>query len=171
MIRKAEYKDLDSILEIVEDARNFLKSSGSKQWQEQYPAREDFFYDLENDYLYVCEEEGILIGTASLVREKDENYDEIFSGKWLNEEPYYSVHRIAVRKEVRGLGISKILLQYLETLTLNSGVRNIKVDTTEENIIMKKLLENNGYEKCGVIYLKRTETYNKRLAYQKILNA
>ena len=41
---------------------------------------------------------------------------------------------------------------------------NIKIDTHENNIPMKKCLLRNGFEYCGIIYLANGES---RIAYQK----
>lgn len=167
MIRIAETKDIEQIMEVAEAARAFLKACGSTQWQNGYPEPNDFLSDIEKKYLFVYEEAGKILGIVALVREKDENYDAIFSGDWLNDEPYYSVHRLAVL--VRGKGIARKLLEHVEKVAIENGIRNLKADTAEKNLIMQHLFSSLGYHKCGVIYLKRTPVDNERIAYQKIL--
>ncbi|NLD25924.1 MAG: GNAT family N-acetyltransferase [Acholeplasmataceae bacterium] len=170
MIRKAQKEDLLQILEIVHDAKELLKKNGIRQWQTPgYPGPELILEDIRKDYLYVADYDGVLAGMASLVREPDENYLEIYEGQWLNDEPYFSIHRIAVRKEFYGRGIAKDLFKHLELCTKEAGLNNIRVDTSLENQTMHHLLLANKYQRCGKIYLKGVEDNPLRIAYQKII--
>ena len=42
---------------------------------------------------------------------------------------------------------------------------NLRADTHEKNRSMRKMLENNGFTKCGTIYV---EDGTPRVAYQKV---
>jgi RimJ/RimL family protein N-acetyltransferase len=167
MIRLAKKEDINEILEVAKAAQKFLKAGGSSQWQDGYPGPNDFLEDIKNGDLYVCEETEKIVGIVALVRAKDENYDEIYSGSWLNDETYYSVHRLAVLRH--GKGIASRMLEFVEGIAFQEGIKNLRADTTEENKIMQHLLEKFGYQKCGVVFLKRSEEKNKRIAYQKLL--
>ena len=61
------------------------------------------------------------------------------------------------------------MLEFVEGIAFQEGIKNLRADTTEENKIMQHLLEKFGYQKCGVVFLKRSEEKNKRIAYQKLL--
>ena len=85
---------------------------------------------------------------------KDETYNYI-EGKWLNDEPYGVIHRIA------SSGIKKgMFSEVFEYVTKFSA--NILIDTHHDNLVMQKVLNKHGFMKCGVIYLKNG---NPRLAY------
>ena len=58
MIRKAEIKDLTSAMEIINDAKDLLKKSGSTQWNliDGYPDITTIKSDIEKEILYVYEE-------------------------------------------------------------------------------------------------------------------
>ena len=167
MIRKATHLDIDAIENVAASARAFIKTSGSLQWQDGYPFWEVFVRDIDRGVLYVYEEAGEILGIVSLISGRDENYAEIFEGSWLNDEPYYAIHNLAV--SARGRGNGKRLMGFAEEVARENGIRNLRCDTAEENLIMQHLLASWGYERCGVIYLKRTTVHNKRIAYQKIL--
>lgn len=167
MMRIAKKEDIKEIMNVVKSAQEFLKACGSSQWQDGYPTPEDFLEDIKEGDLYVYEETGRIVGIVVLLRREDENYEEIYSGNWLNDEPYYSVHRIAV--STRGKAIATKMMEFVERVALAEGIKNLRADTTEENLIMQHLFEKFGYQRCGVIYLKRTEVNNKRIAYQKML--
>lgn len=58
MIRKAEAKDLDRIMEIIKATIAEMKTYGNTQWDENYPQKQDFTGDIESGSLYVNEENG-----------------------------------------------------------------------------------------------------------------
>ncbi len=43
---------------------------------------------------------------------------------------------------------------------------HLRIDTHEDNVVMQKMLEKNGFEKCGIIYV--YEDHYPRLAYEKV---
>ena len=55
MIRKAATKDLEDILEIVEDAQQSLKNRSIDQWQNGYPNRESILADISKGIGFVAE--------------------------------------------------------------------------------------------------------------------
>jgi len=46
------------------------------------------------------------------------------------------------------------------------NIHSIKIDTHKKNESMKKMLSNNGFKYCGIIYL---ENGSERIAYEKII--
>ena len=166
MIRKAELKDIDKIMEIIKDAKDLLKSNGSKQWntKDGYPNKDTIKTDISNNWLYLYEEEQIK-GIIAILGH-DENYDEI-NGAWLDNKEYLSLHRLAVKKEFYGQNIGKKLLQFAESFARENSIFSIRVDTHDFNVPMQKVLQKSGYTFCGIIKLKRTAEDNLRKAYQK----
>ena len=107
----------------------------------------------------MLDERGEVVGTFALLPSPEVTYNVIYDGQWLDDEPYYVIHRIASTSGSHG--ILDALLDYCE-----SQVRNIRIDTHEANIIMRKGLEKHGYQYCGIIHLLDG---NERLAFQKRL--
>lgn len=172
MIRKATINEVSVINEIYLDAKALFKSVGSTQWLDTdgYPNQVSITNDIKRDELYVKEVNGIVTAVASLTREEETAYNKIYEGNWLNNDKYYTIHRIAVKKEYYGKGYAKELMQYLENETIKDGIFNIKIDTMENNTRMIKLLESIGYVRCGVIYLLRPNVLEKkRIGFQKVL--
>lgn len=173
MIRKARLEDLNEALTVIADAKELLKNSGSLQWQDKdgYPNYQALKNDIDNQSLYIKIINGMIAGIAALGRDGEPTYDNIYQGNWLNNEKFYVIHRLAVKKEFYRQGVAKEILTFFEQIAQSFGVYNIKIDTTRENIAMNNLLIHCGYQKCGVIYLDRKDVYDKeRLAYQKVLS-
>ena len=78
------------------------------------------------------------------------------------------VHRLAVRNSALGSGLAQTMMLYAETLALDSGVTDIRVDTHQDNLAMQSLLDRLGYTLCGAITLLSGAA---RIAYQKELVA
>ena len=81
----------------------------------------------------------------------------IKDGAWLNDRPYGVVHRVACASRGRGLA-SHCLNWCFEQWG------NIRIDTHRNNIPMQKMLEKNGFSRCGIIFV---EAGPERIAFQK----
>ena len=157
-IRAGEISDLDDILSIFEEARAFMRTSGNMtQWTNGYPSRDVILQDIRAGYCFVCVEDGTAAAVFSLIDGEDPTYGIIDGGSWLNDRPYATVHRMAVR--VRNKGVAAFCLEWCF-----ERCRNLRIDTHEDNIPMRRLVEKCGFQYCGIIYLPNG---SPRLAYQK----
>lgn len=139
-----------------------LGSGNLHQWPEGYPSREMVLMDIRNAYGKVIMDGCDVVGYFACIPSPDLTYSYIEGGRWLDEDtPYYVIHRIAKRKDARG--VFAAMLHYVETLT-----DNIRIDTHKDNAIMQHLLCTFGFHYCGVIYLSNGAP---RLAYQRLAPA
>lgn len=164
--RKAVKSDINSIMNIIQGAQSYFKAQGINQWQNNYPNYETISSDIENGYGYVLLKNNMIIGTVAIVFDGEETYNSIYNGSWLSNGEYTTIHRIAVDTSHKGLGIASTILKNIEEMSLRRGIRSIRVDTHEKNISMLKFLEKNGFQHCGIIYLKDK---SQRIAFEKIL--
>jgi len=162
MIRKATLKDKHEVIAIYEAAIDLISKQGSAQWQgESRPSRKSFFADLDQDSIYVKEENGEIVAVVSLTTNEPE-YDYI-EGAWLSDKPYVIMRRVAKRSDRRGQPDIEDFLDYIhEELNYES----IRISTHELNKPMQNFLLRNGFIYCGMIYLNE-EYDNKRCAFQK----
>ncbi|MBQ2863605.1 MAG: GNAT family N-acetyltransferase, partial [Clostridia bacterium] len=89
-------------------------------------------------------------------------------GKWKNDRDYVCMHRVAVHPEAKGCGVAAALVDEAVKIALSVGIYDLKCDTHEVNASMRRMLEKNGFEYCGVIYLSLDG--EPRVAYQRILD-
>ena len=160
-VRKSTLADLPTILNLRDQAREIMRSYGNTyQWPDGYPRDDMFLKDIELGGSYVINDgEGRIVGTFALLPSPEVTYNVIYNGQWLDDEPYYVIHRIASTPDSHG--ILDTLLDYCE-----SQVGNIRIDTHEANIIMRKGLERHGYQYCGIIHLLNGD---ERMAFQKVI--
>lgn len=157
-IRKTRPEDLAEVMQIYAQAREFMARTGNPtQWGDGYPKEELIREDIAKGISYVAESDGTIETVFMYELGEDPVYRVIENGSWKNEEPYGVVHRIASRGEVKGAG-SKCLQWGFEQCG------NLRIDTHDDNLVMQHVLEKNGFERCGRIYL---EDGSPRVAYQK----
>ena len=160
-IRKSTLADLPVILHLRDQAREIMRSYGNVyQWPDGYPRDDMFLKDIELGGSYVMmDERGEVVGPFALIPSPEVTYNVIYDGQWLDDEPYHVIHRIASTPDSHG--VLDALLDYCEC-----QVGDIRIDTHEANVIMRKGLEKHGYQYCGIIHLLNGD---ERLAFQKII--
>ncbi len=169
MIRKANKTDINSILEIVLDARKLISKLGFKQWTKEsnYPNYDTFLNDIKNDELYVYVINDQVEAVMALVKEHNYDYDNI-EGKWLSNAKYYTIHRLAVKEVTRGKGLAYSLIDYAKNICLKDKV-NLRIDTHLKNIPMQNLINKSGFKYTGIIKLKDELIEPERKAYELVL--
>ena len=157
-IRLATPADIDDIMRLIEEGRKKMMDEGNtRQWANGHPRQEVVEDDIKrgNSYLLTTDD-GIPLATFALMAAPDPTYTRIDGGSWLNDEPYYVIHRIASSAKARG--VMRQVIAYALTKT-----RNIRIDTHEDNQTMRALLTKYGFVYCGIIYLANGD---ERLAFQ-----
>lgn len=163
LVRPATEKDISACQEIYDSARVYMRENdNASQWDGEYPGGYDVALGIEGGTSYVCEDEGEIVATFHFERNADDpSYRKIYEGKWKNDMPYAVIHRIAVRHHKRGIA------DYCFKWAFEQ-FPNIRIDTHDSNIPMKKCLLRNGFEYCGVIFIVDIEDKEKarRIAFQ-----
>ena len=158
-IRKTTCDDIDTVMKIYADGREImLEGKNFLQWPEGYPFRDIIEKDINAGFSYVCTDGSEILAVFYLSPGPDESYKKI-DGAWLNDKPYGVIHRIARLKTDKAKGVGAFCLEWCFEL-----VKNIRIDTHEDNMPMRKLLEKQGYKYCGIIWI---ETGDARMAFQK----
>ncbi len=167
MIEKVNKEEIISVMEIISDAKRLLKTQSS-QWQNNYPNEEIMLNDINCGNLFGIYQDNLLIGIESLIIGEDENYKEITLGKWIKKPSQKDlvIHRIAVRNIYHNKKIGDQLIKFAIDYAKRKKIHSIKVDTHKKNIAMQKILLDNNFSFRGIIYLKREEEDNQRLAYE-----
>lgn len=164
--RKTTIQDINNVMQIINEAKEYFRKSKIDQWQNGYPNSDTIYADIKNNNSYVLESEYGIIATAMVSFEEDKTYKNIYEGAWLNNGDYAVIHRIAVSEKFKGKGIASVIIKEVENLCKGNRVNSIKIDTHKDNISMQKLLEKNGFKYCGIIYL---EDGSERIAFEMII--
>lgn len=156
-VRRAKKEEFDTIMGIYKIAQDFMISTGNpNQWKRTNPTPEQIREDIENGICHVIARNDEIYGVFALCEGVDPTYLYIEDGKWLNDETYVTIHRIASNQKVKG--IFTCAMDYCKTYG-----NNIRIDTHNDNKVMQNVLVKNGFSKCGTIYLKNGDP---RIAFQ-----
>lgn len=160
--RKADEADAMRIWLMIEQAKKQMQQLGSQQWQDGYPIPETIACDIAFGYGYVlCNEEGA-VAYGSVIFDSEPAYEAI-EGKWMDDEPYVVVHRLAVANEMKQQGVGTLFMQKVEEFSRQQNVHRFRVDTNFDNHYMHKILERLRFAYCGEIQYDR----GARMAYEK----
>lgn len=164
-LRKATDKDKDRIWEILQQAIELRKRDGSDQWQDGYPNVEVVQHDIDQGCGYVLLSEGHILVYVAIIFDGEPAYHAL-QGKWLSDQDYVVIHRLAVAQDIKTKGTATILMKEVEALAVARQVYSIKVDTNYDNKGMLRIFEKLGYQYCGEVYFRG----GARMAFEKLLN-
>lgn len=165
-IRLATQREQDEIFGIIQDAQNYLKEQNIPQWQNGYPDLDTVMQDIASQCNFVlCDEAGI-VGTCMISFDEDPYYKNI-DGKWLSNERYAVIHRLAIKSAAKGQGIANQFFEFAQKVAKQQGINYIRIDTHEINKSMRKSIEKNGFTQCGIVHVK---DHAPRIAYEKEIN-
>lgn len=165
-LRRAQLQDLPAIMKIIDDAKELLKKNGSPQWQNGYPNQENLTQDIAMQTNWVLINDNKVAATATLQLTPEPTYRNITQGQWQQpDEPYATIHRVAISSNYRGQGLSKLLFSNLLTVGQVQGIKNFRVDTHRSNKAMQHIAENFNFKKRGIIKV-NDQNDPERLAYE-----
>lgn len=144
-IRKACFLDIETIMGILSQAREYQLRSGHPQWAEGYPSEELIRGDILSGGAFVLFLGQTTAGYAVIV-ENDPGYETIenTSCRWC------AIHRIALSDAVRGKGLGKEFLSLLVEKAHQEGIEEIFIDTGEQNFPMQHICSSLGFENHGL---------------------
>ncbi len=168
LCRPAEEADLDAIMLILRQAKNYMKKHRLNQWLGNYPSEDFIREDMERGAAYVMTYGGRVAAYFALMEGEDPTYAVITDGKWRWDGPYCTVHRAAVGAEYRGSAMARELMRAAEALALEKGVFCLRADTHRHNEPCKAMLRAAGFTYRGNIRCD-AEGDPRRQAFEKLL--
>lgn len=159
-VRKAIYEDIPRILTVCDDARSIMRADGNmNQWTGGYPSEDNIRDDIDRAVGYVIVDGTAVEGYFAFIPGIESTYLEIEGGDWLDDcLPYATIHRLASSKSSHGIAGTCFSWCW-------ERIHNLRIDTHEDNRIMRHCIEKFGFSYCGIIHLLNGDP---RLAYQKI---
>ena len=162
--RKAEITDINTIWELLQRAILRRKEDGSNQWQDGYPNLDVVKKDVDHGSGFVLTDADIIVGYCAVMVNDEPEYANI-QGKWLTDDDFVAIHRVAISETYLGKGLAQKIMSHVEEYAVSNGIFSIKADTNFDNIAMLKVFEKLGYVFCGEVYFRNSP----RKAYEKIL--
>lgn len=167
--RPATESDIDGIMLIVRQARNYLKKHRVDQWQGEYPTQDIFAADIANGECYAVTYGECLAGFFCLTEAPESGYDKITDGKWHGEGKYCTLHRMAIEAQFRGTSLSDMLIDFADDMARAKGAECVRTDTHRKNKAMQRLLKRKGYVYRGNVLVDEAGHDPARQAFEKKL--
>ena len=167
--RPAVESDIDGIMLIVRQARNYLKKHRVDQWQGEYPTQDIFAADIANGECYAVTYGARLAGFFCLTEAPESGYDKITDGKWHGEGKYCTLHRMAIQAQFRGTSLSDMLIDFADDMARAKGTECVRTDTHRKNKAMQRLLKRKGYVYRGNVLVDEAGHDPARQAFEKKL--
>jgi len=147
MFRRGTTDDLESVFELVEDAKLFMINNGIFQWDDVYPAKDDFYQDILDNNLFLAEEEKNLVGVYVISGEADEQYHNCI---WNNpDETACIIHRLCVSPKYQNKGIGQRIIECIEEQAKEMKYQSIRLDVFTQNPHAINLYKKRQYEERG----------------------
>ncbi|MDE6449804.1 MAG: GNAT family N-acetyltransferase [Muribaculaceae bacterium] len=150
--RNARLTDVPRIMTIINAAVERMLREGKQQWDENYPSVTHIIEDIDRGIARVLLDGDTIAAYGAVVPTGEPAYDNITDGDWLTEDtPYVTVHRLAVAPDMQGRGLAVRFLDITCDMAARQGFRSMRIDTNHDNYRMLRLLQNNGFERCGIV--------------------
>ncbi|MFI3285189.1 MAG: GNAT family N-acetyltransferase [Rikenellaceae bacterium] len=164
-LRAASNNDLEQIMEIIAQCQQLLRSRGVDQWQDGYPTKEAIEDDIEHQQGYLLLKDGAIAAYGAIVCAEEPAYTELKGGRWLSQQEYITLHRLAVANTFRGKKIGFNFFKMMEQEAVKRKIYSLRADTHRDNVVMLRLLEFCGFTLCGDVYYRGSH----RFAFEKVL--
>ena len=151
MLRTTKKDELERVVKIIEEGREFLKEQGVNQWQHGSPSRDMIINDINEGISYIYEKSGKLVATAMLTT-FDGDYEN-YPTLWSENSSYLAIHRLATAKQFWNQGIMREFMEAIHFFAKSQNIKFLRIDTHFDNKIMRKFLSGFGFEEKGVIKL------------------
>lgn len=152
MIRKATMQDIPAVAALYEAIHGEEEAGRTTTgWiRGVYPTRKTAEIALEQEELYVLEEDGEVLAAARLNREQVDVYAQV---PWLYEaaeDQVFVLHTLVVSPAASGRGLGSRFVAFYEDLARNLGCPVLRMDTNERNAIARRMYKKLGYREAGI---------------------
>lgn len=139
LIRPATSSDTTTISSILTEAARWLEQGGQVMWRDSELFPERIATDVAEGLFFLAEQDGVPAGTVKFQLE-----DPLFWPDQPMGEAAY-VHRLAVRREVAGRGVSTALLSWAAERTRSLNRRYLRLDCEASRPKLRAIYERFGF--------------------------
>ncbi|MGX4644511.1 GNAT family N-acetyltransferase [Holzapfeliella sp. JNUCC 80] len=150
-LRKGNFSDIQDIMIIIDEAKKFLQNQGSTQWQDGHPNINQIRQDVDEGVGQVLIVNNQVAGYVALTTNREESYLSIKGGKWMSDDSYATIHRMAISSKFRGMHLSNYMMVSVISKGTDKNIYNFRVDTHPQNLIMQNILKSIGFQKRGQV--------------------
>ena len=147
MIRKATKADIESVAALYEKAIDYEDTHIKyTSWQKGiYPTTDTARAGIDNGFLYVLEENGVLEAAVILNHKQPPEYRHASWSITPSYKEILVIHTLCVDPECSGSGIGTTLVNFIKQYAKELNCLTVRLNTTSKNEPAKRLYEKNGF--------------------------
>jgi GNAT superfamily N-acetyltransferase len=153
IIRKAIPKDIDTVALIFEHIiEEEEKGNSTTGWlRGVYPTRNTAIAALEQEDLFVMEEDGEIVAAMRLNKEQAPAYKNCQWEYPAEEDQVMVMHTLVVEPSVRKHGYGRRMVEFYEKYARENNCPYLRIDTNEMNTRARAIYQRYGYNEIGII--------------------
>lgn len=159
-------QDMEKAISVMRSAGKWLLESGkkpSKWWQLQNLNVEFLLqYAKPSEFYVVLVNEKPAAATVLQINQNSQDWKSVDKNQ--NLSALY-MHWLCVDHQFTGMGLPKLLVDFAEEMAKEKRVNFLRVDTNAEELKLRKIYENLGFDLLSV----EQEDYRKTAFYQKTI--
>lgn len=144
MIKQADENDFIAIEGILLDAVIWMKKNGlQNQWNEDSIRWNSLSKDYQINNFYINYQKGISAACIAITDLDLKYWPQIQQSKSLY------IHKLAIKREFAGKGISKELINYAKILAIKNGKDSLRLNCNLKRNKLRMLYESEGFVYAG----------------------
>ncbi len=156
----AKPEEVEIVLEILNEAADWLRLKGINQWQSRYFTRDFVSEGMGKGEVYLGRLDNQIVGTITL-----QWSGPLWWGATLMNAAYF--HRLAVRRGYAAKGLGRAVIEWAESKAKAAGKSYLRLNCQFENPRLRRYYEDLGLKYRGEASLPdrsfRSALYEKRL--------
>ena len=153
-LEKAAPEALEAVIAFYDDViKNTPDIASTARWRiGSHPTEEGLKTSIQEGDLYVCRENGVIIGAMVLPMHQGEDYHPVAWKEDLPDDQVASVHLLGVKPDRQGTGIASALVREAIALARANGMKAVRLDTLASNLPAQHLYESLGFSFRGKLH-------------------
>lgn len=154
MIRKAVGSDIQGVVQIYDEILNLEAArKGKTGWVKGiFPSEKSAMAALEDDELYVMEQEGKIVASARINHTQVPAYAKAQWNCTAPDEEIMVMHTLSIAPEESRKGYATAFVKYCEALAAEKGCKSLRMDANEINTPARNLYTKLGYKEAGIVF-------------------
>ena len=152
VIRKAKPKDIDGVAlifeHIIEEEEKREYSTGWRRGV--YPTRDTAVAALEQEELFVMEEDGEIVAAMRLNKEQLPEYQNCQWEYPAPEDQVMVMHTLVVEPSVKQQGFGRRMVEFYENYARENNCPYLRIDTNAMNTRARAIYKKYGFKEIGI---------------------
>ena len=152
---KATINDFESIIKFYDDV--ILRTPEMEtyaRWKKgQHPTEEGIKAYIEEESMYLYKKNDTIVGAMAVTMYQGEDYHAIEWAKHVEDNEASVIHILAVNPDYQGTGVGAEMIREAINLSVDSGMKSIRLDALASNTPAHKIYKRIGFEYRGKQHL------------------